>query len=68
MDEEGRLKFLATAYNYSFQKSFEDVNKMMDKKFFYTKLVKAESYSYADISAYWYKNYQKNQELNLEVK
>jgi hypothetical protein len=60
MDEEGRLKFLATAYNYSFQKSFSDVNKMMDKKFFYTKLVKAESYSYSDISVFWYRNYQKN--------
>jgi hypothetical protein len=68
MDEEDRLKFLATAYNYSFQKSFEEVSKMMDKKFFNTKLVKTESYSYTDISAYWYKNYQKNHELNLKVK
>lgn len=60
MDDEGRLKFLATAYNYSFQKSFEDVNRMVDKRFFYLKLVKAESYSYADISAFWYKNHKKN--------
>jgi hypothetical protein len=60
MDEDYRLKFLATAYNFSFQKSFDEVEKMTDKKFFYTKLVKAESYSYSDISAFWYNNYQKN--------
>jgi len=60
MDEESRLKFLATAYNYSFQKSFDEVEKMIDKKFFYTKLIKGESYSYADISDCWYSNYQKN--------
>jgi hypothetical protein len=60
MDEDRRLRFLATAYNYSFQKSFEEVNEMTDKKFFYTKLVKAETYSYSDISVYWYNNYQKN--------
>jgi hypothetical protein len=60
MDEDYRLKFLATAYNFSFQKSFDEVEKMTDKKFFYTKLVKAESYSYSDISAFWYRNYQKN--------
>jgi hypothetical protein len=68
MDDEGSLKFLATAYNYSFQKSFEDVNKMIDKKFFYTTLVKTESYSYADISVFWYNNYHKNQVLTLKVK
>jgi hypothetical protein len=60
MDEDRRLKFLATAYNYSFQKSFEEVNEMTDKKFFYSKLIKAETYSYSDISVYWYNNYQKN--------
>jgi hypothetical protein len=60
MDEDYRLKFLATAYNFSFQKSFDEVEKMTDKKFFYTKLVKAESYSYSDISAFWFNNYQKN--------
>jgi hypothetical protein len=60
MDEHYRLEFLATAYNFSFQKSFDEVEKMTDKKFFYTKLVKAESYSYSDISAFWFNNYQKN--------
>ena len=60
LDEYERLRFLATAYNYSFQKSFEEVNKMTGKKFFYTKSVRGDSYSYADISAYWYENYQNN--------
>ena len=60
MDEDYRLKFLATAYNYSFQKSFEEVNETIGKRFFYTKLVKSETYSYSDISVYWYNNYQKN--------
>jgi hypothetical protein len=59
IDEDERLRFLATAYNYSFQKSFDEVNKMTGKKFFYTKLVKGDSYSYADISVYWYANYHK---------
>ena len=59
IDEYERLRFLATAYNYSFQKSFEEVNKMTGKKFFYTKPVRGDSYSYADISAYWYENYHK---------
>jgi hypothetical protein len=67
MDEDHRLKFLATAYNYSFQKSFEEVDKMTDKKLFYTKLVKAESYSYSDISVFWYRNYQKNRKIVSEV-
>lgn len=61
MDGDHRLKFLATAYNYSFQKSFEDVNNMIDKKFFSTKLFRTETYSYSDISLYWYTNYLRNQ-------
>jgi hypothetical protein len=60
MNEDYRLKFLATAYNYSFQKSFDEVEKMTDKKFFYTKLIKGESYSYADISVCWFRNFQNN--------
>lgn len=60
MDEEERLKFLATAYNFSFQKSYEEVHKMTDKKFFYANIIKGESYSYADISAFWFRNFQNN--------
>jgi hypothetical protein len=58
--ETQRVKLLATAYNYSFQKSSEEVKEMIDKKFFYAKLIKTESYSYSDISAFWYEDYQKN--------
>ena len=31
---------------------------MIDKKFFNTKLFKTENYSYADVSLFWYKQYQ----------
>jgi hypothetical protein len=60
MNEYQRIKFLATAYNYSFQKSFQEVNEMIDRKFFYAKLVRTESYSYSDISVFWYADYQRN--------
>jgi hypothetical protein len=60
MNDGQRIRFLSTAYNYSFQKSFEEINTIKDKKFFYTTLVKTESYCYADISWTWYDNYLKN--------
>jgi len=60
MDEGQRIKFLSTAYNFSFQKSFDEISEMANKKFFHTGLVKQESYSYADISGFWYMNYRKN--------
>jgi len=60
MEEDQRIKFLSTAYNYSFQKRYEEINEMTDKKFFYSTLVRTESYSYADISWSWYSNYLKN--------
>lgn len=60
MEEDQRIKFLSTAYNYSFQKGYEEINEMIDRKFFHTTLVRVESYSYADISLSWYVNYLKN--------
>jgi hypothetical protein len=60
MEESQKIRFLATAYNYSFLKSFGEVERMSDESNFHTKLAKSESYSYADISAYWYKNFQNN--------
>lgn len=65
MNEYQRIKFQATAYNYSFEKSFEEVKSMIDKKFFYTKLIKTESYSYADVSAFWYNNYIKKKQSRI---
>jgi hypothetical protein len=57
MDEISELKFLATAYNYGISKSSEEIEKMIDKKFFNTKLFKTDNYSYADVSLFWYKEY-----------
>jgi len=57
--EAFRVKFLATAYNYGFEKSFDQIKRMMNKKFFSTKLFKTDkNYSYADISLYWYLHYK----------
>ena len=56
-NEADRLKFLATAYNYGFDKSPDQIEKMTDKKFFNTKLFKTENYSYADVSLCWYRQY-----------
>ena len=58
MDEIERLKFLATAYNYGIDKSSAEIENMIDKKFFNTKLFKTENYSYADVSLFWYRQYQ----------
>ena len=60
MGDEQKVKFLSTAYNYSFLKSFDDVNSMSDKKFFSTKLVAEEYYSYSDISLAWYRKYKES--------
>ena len=57
-DELTRLKFLATAYNFGINKNTAQIESMTDKKFFNTKLFKTENYSYADVSLYWYKQYQ----------
>jgi hypothetical protein len=57
LDELSRVKFMATAYNFSFNRSSEEIVTMTNKKFFNTSLYKGESYSYADVSLYWYKEY-----------
>lgn len=56
-DEDSGIKFLATAYNTGFWKSEEEIRMMTDKKFFNTKLIKTENYSYADVSLFWYNQY-----------
>jgi hypothetical protein len=60
-DEIQRLKFLATAYNFGIDKSASQIEAMIDRKYFNTKLFKTENYCYSDISLFWYKN-------NLSVK
>jgi hypothetical protein len=58
MDELSGLKFLATAYNCGINKNSAEIEKMIDKKFFNTKLFKTQNYSYADVSLFWYSQYQ----------
>jgi hypothetical protein len=55
-DEISRLKFLATAYNCGIDKSASEIDSMIDRKYFNTRLFKTENYSYSDVSVFWYKN------------
>lgn len=57
MDEITRIKFLATVYNYGLDKSIDQINNMMDKKYYNTKLFKTENYSYSDVAVFWYRQY-----------
>lgn len=57
-DEISWLKFIATAYNYGIDKSASQIESMIDKRFFNSKLFRTENYSYADVSLFWYKNNQ----------
>lgn len=54
MDEITRIRFLATAYNYGIDKNINQINSMMDNKYFNTKLFKTENYSYSDVAVFWY--------------
>jgi len=63
LDEESKIKFLATAYNAGFWKSKEEIIKMEGKKFFNTKLFKTENYSYADVALFWYNHYRQEAEM-----
>lgn len=58
MDETSRIRFMATAYNYGIDKSYSEIESMINKKFFNTKLYKTENYSYADVSLYWYNHFR----------
>jgi hypothetical protein len=60
LKESSRIKFLATAYNFSIDKTALQIAAMADKKFFSTKLLKTENYSYADVSVFWYNQYSGN--------
>ena len=59
-DDVDRMKFLATAYNYGINKTADQIESMIDKKFFNTRLFKTENYSYADVSLFWYKQFQED--------
>jgi hypothetical protein len=60
MDEIEQVRFLATVYNYGLDKSTEQIEFMIDKKFYNTKLFNTDNYSYADVSLFWYKDYLSN--------
>jgi hypothetical protein len=55
LNELSRIKFLATAYNFSIDKTALQIQKMADKKFFNITVLKTECYSYSDISLFWYR-------------
>jgi hypothetical protein len=58
MIEEDRIRFLATAYNYSFEKEMSQIISMSQRKYFHTKIIKpSETYSYPEISLYWYNQF-----------
>ncbi len=55
MDNEERIRFLATAYNYGFLKSPESIRAMEKRKFFSSALFSRNMYPYADVSLAWYR-------------
>ena len=56
-DDTLRVRFLATAYNFGFWKSAEQIENMIDKKYFSTTILKTITYPYSDVSLFWYQNY-----------
>jgi hypothetical protein len=58
MEGEYKIRFLATAYNFGIGKNTEDIEKMIEGKYFNTKLFKTQNYSYADVALFWYNNYR----------
>lgn len=57
MEDDAKIRFLATAYNYGFERSRPAIEAGINKKFFSTKLVKGENYCYSDVSLFWYKKF-----------
>jgi len=53
-DENEKMKFFSTAYNCGLDKGQDYINAMSEKKFFSTSILKTKTYSYSDISVYWY--------------
>ena len=54
---ESRIRFLAAAYNTGFWKNREEIEKTAEMKFYSTKLVTKEYYSYCDVAIFWYRNH-----------
>ena len=54
MTPEERIRFLATAYNYGFNKKQSEIVLMEDRKYFGTGIIKKTLYQYSDVSLFWY--------------
>ncbi len=57
MAEDDRVKFLSTVYNYGIDRSEEEIDSMIGKKFYNTRLFKTNNYSYADVSLFRYNEF-----------
>ena len=66
MTSQERVRFIATAYNYGLKTSREQIEMAVGKKFFSTSLVKAATWSYADISFTWYNSFCKSDTGNIK--
>lgn len=55
LDEEQRIRFLSTAYNFSFLKNQDQINAMTGSRYFTTGKDNGRYFSYSDISLYWYR-------------
>lgn len=55
-DDIERLKFYSSAYNSGYSNSEEEIRAKIGKKFYKIGLFDSESYSYSDISAYYFLN------------
>jgi hypothetical protein len=55
-----KVKFLATAYNYGFWKTAEQIENMTDKKYFRTTILETENYSYSEVSLFWFNDFMNN--------
>lgn len=55
LEAEQRIRFLSTAYNYSFIKNQEQIQAMTGSRYFTTGTDNGRHFSYSDISVYWYR-------------
>jgi len=54
LGREQRISFLATAYNYSFLKSYEEIMAMTGARYFTAGTGNGEYFPYSGISLYWF--------------
>lgn len=55
--EPDRITFLATAYNAGMGRSRNEIEELKDARYFTTKIVGGDRFSYSDISLQWYRDY-----------